>query len=49
MKYEKSVIMILFAILIALLMGVNNLQQTVLKQKYEKQLKSSKRNTRMQP
>ena len=38
MKYEKSVIMILFALLIALLMGVNNLQQTVLKQKYEKQL-----------
>ncbi|CZR03494.1 hypothetical protein [Trichococcus collinsii] len=27
MKYEKSVIMILFAVLIALLMGVNNLQQ----------------------
>jgi len=38
MKYEKSVIMILFAVLIALLMSVNNLQQTVLKQKYEKQL-----------
>lgn len=38
MKYEKSVIMILFVVLIALLMSVNNLQQTVLKQKYEKQL-----------
>lgn len=38
MKYEKSVITILFAVLIALLMSVNNLQQTVLKQKYEKRL-----------
>lgn len=38
MKYKKSVIMILFAVLIALLMIVNNLQQTILKRKYEKQL-----------
>lgn len=38
MKYEKSIIIILFALLIAMLMSVNHIQQTVLKQKYEKQL-----------
>lgn len=38
MKYDKSIIIILFALLIAMLMSVNHIQQTVLKQKYEKQL-----------
>ena len=38
MKYEKSIIIILFALLIAMLMSVNHIQQTALKQKYEKRL-----------
>lgn len=38
MKYDKSIIIILFALLIAMLMSVNHIQQTALKQKYEKRL-----------
>ena len=38
MKYDKSIIIILFTLLIAMLMSVNHIQQTALKQKYEKRL-----------
>lgn len=38
MKYEKSIIIILVTLLIAMLMSVNHIQQTALKQKYEKRL-----------
>ena len=38
MKYERSITLILFALLIAMLVSVQGIRQTVVKQKYEKQL-----------
>ena len=38
MKYERSITLIFFALLIAMLVSVQGIRQTVVKQKYEKQL-----------
>ena len=38
MKYERSITLIFFALLIAMLVSVRSIQQTVTKQKNEKQL-----------
>ena len=38
MKYERSITLIFFALLIAMLVSVHGIRQTVIKQKYEKQL-----------
>lgn len=38
MKYERSITLIFFTLLIAMLVSVNSIRQTVIKQKYEKQL-----------
>lgn len=38
MKYERSITLIFFALLIAMLVSVHSIQQTVTKQKNEKQL-----------
>ena len=38
MKYERSITLIFFALLIAMLVSVQSIRQTVVKQKYEKQL-----------
>ena len=38
MKYERSITLIFFALLIAMLVSVQGIRQTVIKQKYEKQL-----------
>ena len=37
-KYERSITLIFFALLIAMLVSVHGIRQTVIKQKYEKQL-----------
>lgn len=38
MKYERTITLIFFTLLIAMLVNVNGIRQTVIKQKYEKQL-----------
>ena len=38
MKFERSITLIFFALLIAMLVSVQGIRQTVVKQKYEKQL-----------
>ena len=38
MKYERSITLIFFALLIAMLVSAHGIRQTVIKQKYEKQL-----------
>ena len=38
MKYERSITLIFFTLLIAMLVSVHGVRQTVIKQKYEKQL-----------
>ena len=38
MKYERTITLIFFTLLIAMLVNVHGIQQTVIKQKYEKQL-----------
>ena len=38
MKYERSITLIFFMLLIAMLVSVHGVRQTVIKQKYEKQL-----------
>ena len=38
MKYERSITLIFFALLMAMLVSVQGIRQTVVKQKYEKQL-----------
>ena len=38
MKYERSITLIFFALLIAMLVSVHGIRQKVIKQKYEKQL-----------
>ena len=35
MKYERSITLIFFALLIAMLVSVHGIRQTVIKQKYE--------------
>ena len=38
MKYERSITLIFFTLLITMLVSVHSIRQTVIKQKYEKQL-----------
>ena len=38
MKYERTITLIFFTLLIAMLVSVQGIRQTVVKQKYEKQL-----------
>ncbi len=38
MKYERTITLIFFTLLIAMLVNVHGIRQTVIKQKYEKQL-----------
>ena len=38
MKYERSITLIFFTLLITMLVSVHGIRQTVIKQKYEKQL-----------
>ena len=38
MKYERPILIIFFTLLIAMLVNVHGIRQTVIKQKYEKQL-----------
>jgi len=38
MKYERSITLIFFTLLIVMLVSVHGIRQTVIKQKYEKQL-----------
>ena len=42
MKYERSITLIFFTLLIAMLVSVHGVRQTVIKQKYEKQLEVQK-------
>lgn len=38
MKYERSITLIFFTLLIAMLVNVHGIRQSVIKQRYEKQL-----------
>lgn len=38
MKYERTITLIFFTLLIAMLVNAHGIRQTVIKQKYEKQL-----------
>ena len=38
MKYERTITLIFFTLLIVMLVSVHGIRQTVIKQKYEKQL-----------
>lgn len=38
MRYERTIALIFFTLLIAMLVNVHGIRQTVIKQKYEKQL-----------